>query len=170
MDVTAEHCVDFVAFRIMRHRSFEFADKAYRVLHATLGVCAQRPVAETEAASDEINERIEREQKLVTKIAREREPFHVLHYGIEFVAVNNQNAFARGGHVDCSLLDVDIAVNATEVGHQLVVISRYVDDVRAFARFSQNFLDHVIVLLRPINSPTQRPDIDQVAYDVQGPE
>ena len=68
------------------------------------------------------------------------------------------------------LLDLDVAVGATEVRHQLVVISRDLDHVHAFAGFAQNFLDHVIVLLRPVNSATQRPDIDQVADDVQSLE
>ena len=39
--------------------------------------------------------------------------------------------------------------------------------MRALASFAQNFLDHVVVLLRPVNSATQRPDIDQVADDVE---
>ncbi len=72
--------------------------------------------------------------------------------------------------MDCPLLDLDVAVGPAEVGHQLVVISRDVDHMRSFARFAQKFLDHVVVLLRPINSTTQRPDIDQVADDVQNLE
>lgn len=50
---------------------------------------ATRPVAETEAAPDEIDERIERKQELINKVARECEAFHVLHDGIEFVAMND---------------------------------------------------------------------------------
>ena len=72
--------------------------------------------------------------------------------------------------MNCSLLDLDVAVDPTEAHDQLVVISRDVDHVRSFAGFAQNFLNHVIVLLRPINSPTQRPDIDQVAHNVQSLE
>jgi hypothetical protein len=48
-----------IAFRVMRHSSFEFADEADRVFHAPLGIGAERPVAETEAAPDEIDEGIE---------------------------------------------------------------------------------------------------------------
>ena len=50
---------------------------------------AARPAAEIEAAPDEIDERIERKQELITKVARECEPFHVLYDGIEFVAMND---------------------------------------------------------------------------------
>ena len=76
----------------MRHSSFEFADKADRVFYTPLGVSAERPVTETEAAPDEINERIERKQKLINEIAGECEPSHPAaagHHHIEFVAMNN---------------------------------------------------------------------------------
>ena len=55
MDMAAEHCVHIIAIRIMRHGSLEFSDKAHRIFHAPLGVSAERPVAQTEAAPDEIN-------------------------------------------------------------------------------------------------------------------
>src|SRR5882724_3367308 len=89
VDMPAEHGVHIIAVRIMRHSGFEFSDKAHRVFHTPLGISAERPVAETEAAPDKINERIERKQKLITNIAGECEPFHVLHHGIEFVAMND---------------------------------------------------------------------------------
>ncbi len=68
------------------------------------------------------------------------------------------------------LLDLDVAVGPAEVGHQLIVISGDVDYMRALASFAQNFLDHVVVLLRPVNSATQRPNIDQVAHDIESIE
>ena len=69
--------------------------------------------------------------------------------------------------MNCPLLDLDVAVGPTEVGHQLIVISRDVDYMRPFAGFAQNFLDHVVVLLGPVNSATQRPNIDQVTHNVE---
>src|SRR4029077_10555814 len=92
MDMAAKHCVHVIAVRIMRYSSLEFTDKADRVFHPPLGVSAERPVAETEAAPDEINQGIEREQKLITKIAGEREPSHPAaagHHHIEFVTMND---------------------------------------------------------------------------------
>src|SRR6266496_5981214 len=65
------------------------------------------------------------------------------------------------------LLDLDVAVGPAEVRHQLIVISGDVDYMRALASFPQNFLDHVVVLLRPVNSATQRPNIDEVAHDIE---
>ena len=92
VDMPAEHGVHIIAVRIMRHSSFEFSDKAHRVFHALFGISAERPVAETEAAPDEINERIERKQKLIPKVAGECEPFHPAaagHHHIQFVAMND---------------------------------------------------------------------------------
>ena len=170
MDMAAKDGIHPVALRIMRHSSFEFADKAHRIFHAPLSISAERPVAEAEAAPDKVDEGIEREQKLVTEIASECEPLNVLYHGVEFVAMDHQNSFPGCGHVNCPLFDLDVTVGPAKVAHQLVVISRDVDHVRAFAGFAQNFLDHVVVLLRPKNSAAQRPDIDQVAHDVQSIE
>ena len=89
MNVATEDGIHTVALRVMRHSGFEFANKAYCIFHTALGISAERPVAETEAAPDEIDERIERKQKLITNVAGEREPFNVLHHGIEFVAVDD---------------------------------------------------------------------------------
>ena len=69
--------------------------------------------------------------------------------------------------MNCRLLDLDVPIGPTEVGHQFVVISRNVNHMRALAGFSQNFLDHVVVLLWPVDPATQRPDIDQVAHNVE---
>ena len=68
--------------------------------------------------------------------------------------------------MNCVLLNLDIPVRSTEARHQFVVISRDVNYTRALAGFAQNFLDHVIVLLWPVNRAPQRPDINQVAHDV----
>ena len=167
VDVAAKHGVYVMALRVMRHGGFESADKAHRIFHASLGVGAERPVAQAEAAPDEIDKRIEREQKLIPKVAGERQPLHVLHHSIEFVAVNDQDALPGSGHVNCALLDLDIPVGATKAGHQFVVISWDINYAGALACFTQNFLDHVVVFLWPINSAPQRPNVDQVPDDVE---
>jgi hypothetical protein len=81
--------------------------------------------------------------------------------------MDHQNAFPGGSHVDCGLLDLDVAIGPTKVSDQLVVIARDINHMRALAGFAQNFLDHVVVRLWPINSAPQRPDVDQVAHDVE---
>src|SRR5262249_36533294 len=84
--------------------------------------------------------------------------------------MNNQDALAWGGHVNRALRYLIVPAHATKARHQFVVISGNVNYACAFACFAQNFLDHVVVLLRPINCPPERPDIDQVAHDVESVE
>ena len=92
MDVPTQHCIDAVAFRVMSHSGFEFTDEAHGVLHPSLGIRAEGPVTQTETAPDKVDERIERQEKLIAKVARERQPLHPAaagHYHVEFVTVNN---------------------------------------------------------------------------------
>src|SRR5215831_9493025 len=81
--------------------------------------------------------------------------------------MDNQDSFAGRSYVNRMLLDLDIPVRSTEARYQFVVISRDVDYTCALAGFAQNFLDHVIVLLWPVNRAPQRPDINQIAHDVE---
>src|SRR6266545_7809827 len=103
-----------IALRIMRDSSFEFTDKADSILHPPLCIRAKRPVPETEPASYEVDERIQREQKLIANIARECQPLHVLHHRIQFVSVNDQNAFSAGSHMNGVLHDVDVSIRTQE--------------------------------------------------------
>ena len=52
-------------------------------------------------------------------------------------------------------------------GEKLVMISRNIDDACSLARLTKQFLNDVVMLLRPINATTQRPDIDQIANDIE---
>src|SRR5262245_9944606 len=106
MNVTTKYGINVVALRIMGHSGFEFTDEAHSILHRSFCVRAQRPVAKTETPPDKVNQWIERQQELVAKITGEREPSHPAASGyhhIEFVTMDNQDAFARRGHVDCVL-------------------------------------------------------------------
>src|SRR5205085_9875782 len=72
-----------------------------------------------------------------------------------------------GRDVNGMFLNRNISVSARERADELVVISRNVNDRHAFARFSQNFLDHVVVLLRPVAAASQLPDVDQITDDIE---
>ena len=65
------------------------------------------------------------------------------------------------------LPDVDVSISTKEADHQFVVISRNVNYASALAGFAQDFLDDIVMLLGPINSAAQRPDIDQIAHDIK---
>src|SRR5439155_9155499 len=65
------------------------------------------------------------------------------------------------------LLDVDVPISTEEAGYELIVISRNVNYASALTGFTQYFLDDVVMLLRPINSTAQRPDIDEISHYVE---
>ncbi len=145
----------------------ESSDEAYRVLDLFLRVGAERPVTEAEPAAHEINRRIEREQESVANVAREREPLYVLHHGVELVPVNNEHPASVRQTMNGVLLQGDITIGAIKFGEQIVVIPRNVNDACALARLAQDFLHDVVVLLRPVNSAPQLPDVDQVAHHIE---
>ena len=128
---------------------------------------AERPVTEAEPAADEVDERIQREQKLVSNVACERQPFHVLHYGIKLMPVDDEHAAAARQTMDRMPLHGDIAVSAEKAGEHFVVVTRDVNDACALARFAENFLDNVVVLLRPVTAAAQLPDVDQIAHYIE---
>src|SRR5947208_16959074 len=89
---------------VMCHSGFEFSDETYCVLYSSLGIGAEGPVAQTEPPPHKIDERIEREQKLIAKVACEREPLHSAAAGphaIAFVNAKTQEPIARSGDATC---------------------------------------------------------------------
>ncbi len=50
------------------------------------------------------------------------------------------------------LLDGHRAISAEMALEKFVVVARDIDDLRTFAGFAQDFLNHVVVFLRPIDS------------------
>lgn len=64
-------------------------------------------------------------------------------------------------------MDGDSARGTEETGEKLIVITRDADDPGAFARFAKELVDDVVMLLRPVDSTPQRPDVDQVAHHIE---
>jgi hypothetical protein len=58
-------------------------------------------------------------------------------------------------------------VVALKAVQEIVVVSDDIDDLCAFSPFAQQLLNHVIVFLRPIDRPPQRPYVDQVPDDIE---
>ena len=89
MDVAAEYGVNSVSFGITDNRVLKFADKIDCIFHPLLRIGAERPIAQTEPAPDEVDQRIERKQELIAKIAGKGEPARVLHNSIQFMPMND---------------------------------------------------------------------------------
>ena len=78
-----------IALRVMSDSGLEFADKADGILYAPLCIRAKRSIPEAEPPPNEINDWIEREQKLIANVSSERQPLHVLDHCVQFVSVND---------------------------------------------------------------------------------
>ena len=75
----------------------------------------------------------------------------MLDHEVEHVAVHDEIAAAVGASMDRRLHHLDAAeMGAVIFAQELVVVARQVDDARALARLAQQFLHHVVVMLRPI--------------------
>src|SRR5690349_16068834 len=125
----------------MRHSLLKFSDEANRVFYSLFGIGTQGPVAKSEPSPNEINQWVEREQELVANVTRKRQPLHILHHGVELMAMNNKNALSSRGDVNIIRTNLDIPVAAAKVCHQLIVIARNVNNPSAFSGFTQNFLN-----------------------------
>ena len=165
--MSAENSIDGMPGGITNNFLFESSDETDGVLDSFLGVGAEGPVTETESTTEEINKRIQGEEELVANVPEEGQPLHVLHDCVELVTVHDQDSTPVGRFMNHLLFDGDVAVGAVKFGHHFIVISRDVDDPGAFARFAQDFLNDVVVLLRPVDTAPQLPDVDQVADDIK---
>ncbi len=167
MDMAAEDALDVESPGITNDRLLVNANKTDRVFDPLFDRFAQRPVAKAEEPADCVYQRVEREQKLVAEIAEEREPLDVLHHGVEFMPVQDENPVPVRGDMERVLLDRDRAVSPEMAGEEFVVIAGDINDPSPFARLAQNFLNHIVVLLRPVDSAPERPDINQVTDNVE---
>ena len=68
------------------------------------------------------------------------------------------------------LLHGDVAIGAVKFGEQIIVITEDVNGPRTFTRFHKNLLNDVVMLLRPINTAPQLPDVDQVPHNIESVE
>ena len=88
---------------------------------------------------------------------------------IEFIAVQNQVAFANGIFVDGITADFNAAkIHAAVVSQAVVVIAGNENDARALAGLAQKLLQHIIVGLWPMRAALDLPEIDDIANEVIG--
>ena len=167
VDVPAEHSLNMVALGITSNCVFVGADETDRVFHPLLDRFAERPITESNNPADGIYERIESEEKLVADIAEKGEPLDILHHGVELVPMQDEDPASVGRNVKCVFLNRDRAVSAEMTGEKLIMIAWNVNDPRPFAGLAQNLLNHVVMLLRPVNATFERPDVDQITDDVE---
>jgi hypothetical protein len=73
----------------------------------------------------------------------------------------------------CSLmngarLNRDSPVVTEKPTNKLIMIPRDIYHTRTFPPRSKYFLNHIVVVLRPVNSTFERPNVNKVTHDVEG--
>lgn len=89
--------------------------------------------------------------------------------GIEFVAMYYQEAFAAGTGMNEFLDDSYVSELVVGIGVQRdVVVAGNIDDTGAPLCFAEQDADDIVVLLWPVGSALQCPQVNDVADEVEG--
>ena len=170
VDVPAQDTVNFIVLRIADDGLLKFPDKADHIFDLGFDIGTQGPVSKTGEAADEIDDSIAAHQQDIADVANMREPAHVLHNSIEFVSVHDKQSAAVRRFVNGVFLKRHARIMPVEGGEEFVVVADNVDDFGSLPAFAQEFLNDIVVFLRPVDASTQGPDIDQVAHKLEGVE
>src|SRR5262249_26091593 len=113
--------------------------------------------------------RVDEQGEIVGPVAEEGEPLRMAHDDVEFVAMNDEVALAVGRGVNCLPLDLDPAKRqAEELTGEFIMVAGDEHHPRAAPNLTQQFLDDVIMRLRPVPTGAEPPAIDDVADEVDG--
>ena len=81
--------------------------------------------------------------------------------------MQNEVSLAVGRFVDGVAADFDAAeIHAAVFAQAVVVVARNKNDARALAGFFQDFLQNVVVGLRPVRATADFPKIDDIANQI----
>src|SRR5262249_43180198 len=120
-------------------------------------------------SADDVEIGVQPDGQVVGLAADKREPAGVADDDVEQVPVNHQGVTSVGSNMDGILDHLDAAeMRAVIIAQKLVVVSGDVDDAGALARLAQQFLQHVIMGLRPVPGRLELPSVDDVADQVDG--
>jgi hypothetical protein len=87
----------------------------------------------------------------VRAVAEHCQPAGVFDDGVEHVTMDYQQPPAVGSNMDDLFRHFDATeLQQSVVAQPLIMVARNVNNPRAFANFTQNLLDHIIVGLRPV--------------------
>src|SRR5665648_1129847 len=110
---------------------------------------------------------VEPERHRVAPVPKEGEPLGVADDHVELVAMHDEIAPAVRADVNRLALDGDAAeLRAAIIPHGLVVVAGNVNELGALAHFAQEFLQHVVMGLRPVDAAPDAPEVDDVTDQV----
>src|SRR5690348_11524093 len=169
MDMAADHAVDPALSRFAGQLPLERAYEIDRVLDLEFGPGRERPIGQAQPPARFVEMRVDEEREVVGPVAEEGEPFRMTHHDVEFVAMNDKVALAVGGRVNRPPLDLNAPEGqAEELTGELVMVAGHEHHPRAAPDLAQQFLDHVVVRLRPVPAGAEAPAVDDVADQIDG--
>src|SRR6202035_3550600 len=112
---------------------------------------------------------VDEQSEIVGPVAEKREPLRMTHHDVEFVAMNDEVALTVGRGMDRLPLDLDPTEGqAEELTGEFIVVARNKHHPRAAPNLAQQFLDDVVMRLRPVPAGAEPPAVDDVADEVNG--
>ncbi len=155
------------AFGLLREGRFEVADEVDRVLDLEFRPGRERPVAEAQAASHDVEDGVELERGFVGPVSEEGDPARVTDDDVELVAVDHQKPAPVRRAVDDPVHDFDSAEIVIQIfACELVVVAGNVDDACALARLAQELLDDIVMRLWPEPAALETPAVDDVSDQI----
>ena len=128
----------------------------------------QRPVAVAELPAQLVEVAVQVQQQRVAKAAEKRYPPAIAGDDVELVAMHHQQSLAAAGFVLGPVYDRDAAQCGAGIAPQeLVMIAGHVRQPCAVSDHGQELPHDVGVRLRPVESRSQAPAVDDVADQVQ---
>ena len=171
VDVAAQHRLAIAARRFGGDRVFKIVNIADRVFHLVFEKLRQRPVLQPHFRAPQIEPAIGFEREHIQLVAELGQPLHILHHAVEQIAVQYPNAspVRRGvNHLVRHLNSTDGQVRRVfeKIAHKHVVVAGDEDNARTFARLAQQFLNHIVVRLRPVPALFELPAINDVSDQI----
>ena len=168
VNVPTDHAVKAAALGLLGHRHFKIADEIHRLFDLELQVSGQRPVFHAQAGAQAVEVAVDAQSQLVHPVTDIGQPFRVLHHPVKMVTVNDPELHPGGRGVRGLVHHVHPPkCMADKMPGKLIVVARHINHAAAFAGPTQEFLNHVVVALRPKPTATQLPTVHNVTHQVQ---
>jgi len=167
VDVAADDAIGSMSASLAHHGLFVIGDEADDVFYASLDVGREGPFGKTKAAADAVEESAHMDHQIIAIVAQDGEPRSILHNTIELVSVQDPETASVGGFVHGIGKNDDAAEGETgKLMKEFVMISGDAYHVRTLADFAQEFLNDIVVGLRPIPRAFEGPTIEDIANEI----
>lgn len=167
VDMAAEDGINAVVAGEPNDGFLEFSNEAHDIFDLGFHIGAEGPVAEPEEPTEEIDDAIAAQEQHIAYVPEVGQPAEVLDDGIKFMPMDDEDFSTVRCGVDRVLADFNAGVVPVEGREEFVVVADDVNDLGAFAALAEEFLDHIVVILRPVDSATKSPDINQIADQIE---